>query len=83
MKKKTQNFFILINFDADLDYAANVNSGMRQVLCVFPGLHSPSEESQKGCLLEKLLGVPVGAQSTPMALRGKILSLFMQQGQLP
>ena len=55
LKKKTQKFFILINFYAkieyvaDLDYSANANSEMRQVLYTFPGSHVPFEESQKGC----------------------------------
>ena len=81
LKKKKQKFFILINFYAkieyvaNLDYSANANSGMRQVLYLFHGSHSPSEESQKGCFLEKSpgapRGAPRGAQSTPEALRGK------------
>ena len=66
-----KNFFILINFYAkieyvaDLDYSANANSGMRQVLYTFNGSHVPSEESQKGCLSKKFPGGPQGgAQST-------------------
>ena len=64
-------FFIPFNFDAkivyvaDLDYSANANSGMRQVLYTFPGSHVASEESQKGCLSKKSPGAPRGgAQST-------------------
>ena len=34
---------------------------MRQVLYLFHGSHSPSEESQKGCFLEKSPGGPKGA----------------------
>ena len=42
---------------ADLDYSANVNSGMRPVLCFFPVYFSPYEENQKGCSSDKpLLG---------------------------
>ena len=42
---------------ADLDYSANVNSGMRPVLCFFPVYYSPYEENQKGCSSDKpLLG---------------------------
>ena len=59
-------FFIQINFYAkiviiaDLDYSADANFEMRQVLCVFPGSHVPSEESQKGCLSKKSPGGPQG-----------------------
>ena len=37
------------NNNNNLDYSANANSGMRQVLYTFPGSHVPFEESQKGC----------------------------------
>ena len=56
---------------ADLDYSANANSGMRQVLYPFPDSHVPFEDSE-GVLVKKIpRGPPGGAQSTPGALRGK------------
>ena len=64
-------FFIQINFYAkiviiaDLDYSADANFEMRQVLCVFPGSHGPSEESGKECLWEKSLGAPQGGPKVP------------------
>ena len=54
------NFYAKIEYVADLDYSANANSGMRQVLYTFPGSHVPSEESQKGCLSKKSPGGPQG-----------------------
>ena len=50
---------------ADLDYSANSNFEIRQVLCVFPGSHGPSEESEKGCLWEKSLGALQGGPKVP------------------
>ena len=50
---------------ADLDHSADANFEMRQVLCVFPGSHVPSEESQKGCSLEKSLGGSQGGPKVP------------------
>ena len=64
-------FFIQINFYAkiviiaDLDYSADAKFEMRQVLCVFPGSHGPSEESGKECLWEKSLGAPQGGPKVP------------------
>ena len=46
---------------ADLDYSANVNSGMRQIKCFFHAHSSPSEDNQKGCSSDLLLlGLQVG-----------------------
>ena len=59
------NFFAKIVYVADLDYSANANSGMRQVLYTFPGSHVPSEESQKGCSSEKSLGGSQGGPKVP------------------
>ena len=59
------NFYAKIEYVADLDYSANANSGMRQVLYTFPGSHIPSEESQKGCSLEKSLGGSQGGPKVP------------------
>ena len=50
---------------ADLDYSVDSNFEIRQVLCVFPGLHGPSEESEQGGLWEKSLGAPQGGPKVP------------------
>ena len=43
------NFYAKIEYVADLDYSANANSEMRQVLYTFSGSYVLFEESQKGC----------------------------------
>ena len=60
------NFYAKIEYVADLDYSANANSEMRQVLYTFPGSHVPSEESQKGCLSKKSPGGPQGGPKVPL-----------------
>ena len=82
-------FFILINFYAkiviiaDLDYSADANFEIRQVLCVFPGSHGPSEESEQGGLWEKSLGAPRGGPKYPRGpKRKKFLSLKVGSKQL-
>ena len=59
---------------------------MRQVLYLFHGSHSPSEESQKGCFLEKSPGGPKGASKGGSKypwgpMWKKILSLIWESDQ--
>ena len=55
---------------ADIDYSANVNSGMRPVFCFFPLYFAPYKENEKGCSLDKPL---LGSKIPLRPYAGKIL----------
>ena len=62
--EKTLKFSYLTDFHAkmvniaDLEYSADVISGMRQVLCFFPKHFSSSKKKTEDCLPNQPLGGP-------------------------